>query len=169
MKFFFGLLLSILVLLSFSVKASVEKLKTQTVCNLLKEKGLNTTKNWHEYKYSSQWGCNSAYQDIGAPETSYSLPNNLAFYVLGNKSSVKKAYLVLNVNNQQDAKFGHQKLLESSEVLYSKIIGVKLPNEFVNAIRSGIAFKSIVGNSNIEIKRDNWPTGKGYELHFIIN
>jgi len=53
-------------------------------------------------------------------------------------------------------------------LLSIKIAGVELPQVIKDAIAEGTPVKTQVGKTAVEVKRDNWPTGKGYELHVIF-
>ena len=134
-----------------------------SVCALLSNVGLSTG-SWINL-YENEFYCNSPYKEIG---TGFPLANNLAYYVEGNKNSVTQAKLVLNVNNKAQATSAHSALLSSSEVLSVKISGVKLSQSIKGAITAGKPIKAKVGQTAVEVKRDNWPTGKGYELHVIF-
>ena len=166
MKKFF-ILLSIIFTFTSQANAALKNLKTSSVCSLLSEYGLQTYKDWNYYDEYIGWGCNSGYKEIGVG-SKYSLHNNLAFYVEGNNSVVKKVYLVLNVNNKNDAKSGHKALLEASSSLHQKVAGKHIQKSIETAIKNGHSLKTNNETYNIEVKRDNWPTGKGYEIHFII-
>ena len=73
--------------------------------------------------------------------------------------------LVLNVNNKSQAASGHSALLTSAEELSIKLAAAKLPHPIKDAIRRGKTMKTKVGQTTIEVERDDWPNGKGYTLH----
>lgn len=159
----------VLTAILLSTKAySMPNLSTQSVCSILQQQGLSATKNWHEYEGLEMWGCNSTYKELGSGSDPYSLANNLAFYADGSRSSVTQVKLVLNVNNRNDASFGHKKLLEAASALSSKVLGKSLSENLKKAIINGKPTSEKLNSTTLEVKRDNWPTGKGYEVHFII-
>ena len=82
------------------------------------------------------------------------MANNLAYYVDGGKNYVTQAKLVLNVNNKSQATSAHHSLLISTEVLSEKITGVKLPQSIKQVILDGKQIKSILGKTDVEVKRD---------------
>lgn len=96
------------------------------------------------------------------------MANNLAYYVDGDRNSVTQAMLVLSVHNKSQATSGHSALLSSSEELSVKLAAEKLPQTIKDAITGGKPMKTKVGQATIEVERDDWPTGKGYELHVIF-
>ena len=151
----------ILVVVSSIANAELKITSPHAVCNLLNESGLSTG----EWKDNYGWECNSPYKEIGS---GFSLANNLAYYVDGDKNSVTQAKLVLNVNNKSQEKSARSVLLSSSETLSVKLTGKKLPQTIKDAIKHGKLSKANAEKAVIEVKRVDWPTGKGYELHVIF-
>ena len=146
-----------------AAEASLAITSPSSVCVVLNNVGLSTG-SWKNI-YDSEFGCNSPYKEIGS---GFPLANNLAYYVDGKRNSVTQAKLVLNVNNKSQATSAHFALLNASEALSIKIAGVKLPQTIKDEITEGKPMKTKVGQTAVEVKRDNWPTGKGYELHVIF-
>lgn len=142
--------------------ASLAITSPAAVCVLLDNEGL-PTRGWNVY--GSTFGCSSEYKDIGSGSP---LANNLAYYVDGDRNSVTQAMLVLSVHNKSQATSGHSALLSSSEELSVKLAAEKLPQTIKDAITGGKPMKTKVGQATIEVERDDWPTGKGYELHVIF-
>jgi hypothetical protein len=157
---------SAIVISLFSVSAAEASLAVtspSSVCVLLNNIGL-ATGSWKNI-YDNEFGCNSPYKEIGS---GFPLANNLAYYVDGNRNAVSQAKLVLNVNNKSQAKSAHSALLNASEALSTKIAGTKLPQTVKDAISGGKSMKTKIGQTAVEVKRDNWPTGKGYEIHVVF-
>ena len=158
---------SVVVVLSLfsatSAQATIAITSPALACSLLNNAGL-ATGSWRN-SYDNVFGCNSPYKEIGS---GVPLANNLAYYVAGDRTSVTQAKLVLNVNNKSQATSAHSALLSSSDLLCIKLTGVKLPQTISDAITGGKPIGAKVGVSEIEVKRDNWPTGRGYELHVIF-
>jgi hypothetical protein len=119
----------------------------------------------YKNKYEDVFGCSSPYKELNAGSA---LANNLAYYVDGDAQTATQLKLVLNVNQAQQSKEAHAALLSSSQDLTQKSLGTALPKDVNSAILSGKAGKWTVGKGELELKRDNFPTGKGYELHFLI-
>ena len=43
-----------------------------------------------------------------------------------------------------------------------------LPKAAEQAIVAGKPWQGVVKAATLELTRDDWPTGKGYELHFLV-
>ncbi|HEX9927557.1 MAG TPA: hypothetical protein VGB02_03320 [Pyrinomonadaceae bacterium] len=119
----------------------------------------------YKNKYEDVFGCSSPYKEINAGSA---LANNLAYYVDGDAQTATQLKLVLNVNQAQQSKEAHAALLSSSQDLTQKSLGSALPKDVSSAILSGKAGKWTIGKAQVDLKRENFQTGKGYELHFII-
>lgn len=111
------------------------------------------------------WGCSSEYLDIGSGNP---LPNNLAYYVEGGVISPTQVYLVLNYFKPKSKDAATQALLSASGVLSQKALGAKLPVVITEAIKSGQTATSEAGSGVINVIRDDWPNGKGYEVHVLM-
>lgn len=143
-----------------------------STCLIMEDQGLSgrsITNNtlWRNY-YENDYGCNSTYKKLKA-SAPYILENNIAFYIVGSKHQINKIYLVLNVNDKAEQVSAINELKKSSSILYKRIIGKELPKDLVTAIQNSQPLKKAIGDYKVEVKRIDWPTNKGYELHFIIN
>jgi len=95
--------------------------------------------------------------------------SNLAYYVEGlNNLKADKVYLVLNVYNSSNKAKAHASLLKASKLLTIKAINQNLNPKIANCIVNGKSASLKQGKHIIEVKRQNWTTGLGYELHFSI-
>ncbi len=146
-----------------SAQAEITLKDPAATCVAMNEIGLKT-RGWKD-RGSSDYGCSSPYKDIGS---GYPLPNNLAFYAEGEKSSVKLVKLVLNVNKTEHAKTGHEALLHAAGILSEKATGQPLSKTLKAALSSGKSVTEKLGNSKITVIRDNWPTGLGYEVKIVF-
>lgn len=155
-----------LVFLAFSASANAVLLSPDpsTTCNYLSDMGL-ATRGWKN-DYDNEFGCSSPYKELG---TGAPLANNLAYYVEGGPTTAKKAKLVVNINNKSSAMPAHQELLKAAEALSLKVAGAILPEEISSAIKSGTKASTKVGQTNIEVIRIDWPTGKGYEVKVFFD
>jgi hypothetical protein len=104
----------------------------------------------------------SPYKELDAGNP---LANNLAYYVDGNASAATQLKLVLNVNNRAAAKSAHSELLKATDALSIKSTGQRLTQQLREAIQQGKKASGKVGMCVVEIMREDWPTGKGYEVH----
>ncbi|MFC1825463.1 hypothetical protein ACFL9T_22345 [Thermodesulfobacteriota bacterium] len=145
------------------VTAAMKDIKPSVACNYLVSIGLST-RGWKNY-YDDVYGCSSPYKEFG---TGYPLKNNLAYYVEGTATAVRQLKLVVNVNNRDEAKKAHAELLKAAEVLFKKSLNKPLSDSIHNTITNGKNMSSKIGGAAVEIVRENWPTGKGYEIKVII-
>lgn len=144
--------------------AQVTGWKPQDACAFLSNvSGLQT--RGYKNKYEDTFGCSSPYKELGSGSP---LANNIAYYVGGNSQNANELKLVLNVNSSQSAKEAHAALLQYSDQLTQKALGVPMPKAARSAISSGKAGKWTIGKANVELVRENWATGKGYELKYFL-
>jgi hypothetical protein len=150
-------------------------------CSLLSDIPGMQTRGYQDLGYEYVYGCSSPSKEIG-PRTVFSTSNNIVYYVLGNRSVAKELQLVLNVNNRDFARSGHETLTvlaamlaqralkqELSEAVLQALIGGRTGDEAVlQALIAGRAGEWRAGNTRIEVFREDWSTGKGYEVKFII-
>lgn len=132
-------------------------------CVLLNEAGLAT--NGWKNEYDQEFGCSSDYKQLGS---GFPLANNLAFYVEGNNNSVVQAYLMLNINDKTSASSAHQELLKAAKILSHKQTGKQLSQKLIDAITKGSSASQKIGNATVDILREDWPTGRGYEVKVTI-
>lgn len=120
----------------------------------------------YKVDYDDVYGCSSAYKDLG---TGSPLANNIAYYVKGDSKTATELRLVLNVFfAAQKSKAAHQSLMIASVDLTKKASELRLPDDVSNAIISGKTGKWNVEHFTLEITRDDWATGKGYEIQYIL-
>lgn len=150
-------------------------------CSLLADISGMQTRGYKDLGYEYEYGCSSPYKEIG-PSTLFSISNNIAYYVLGNKSVATELQLVLNVNNRDFARSGHETLTvlatmlaqralkkELSEAVLQALIGSRAGDEAVlQALIAGRSGEWKAGNTRIEVFREDRPRGSGYEVKFII-
>ncbi|MDD3294528.1 MAG: hypothetical protein PHG20_07575 [Geobacteraceae bacterium] len=96
------------------------------------------------------------------------LPNTIGYHVTGDASTAKRVYLVLNVNQNNQKKTAYLSLLKDSELLTKKALNANLPHAVMKSITSGKSGTWKLKNTSIKVRRENWPTGKGHEIKFII-
>jgi hypothetical protein len=132
-------------------------------CILLNDVGL-TTGDWKN-DYEQEYGCFSSYKQIGS---AFPLANNLAIYFEGNSSTVTLGYLMLNVNDKPTANTAHKELLRAANVLVTKQAGKPLSKKLTDAITKGSNASEKIGNSMVDVLREDWPTGRGYEVKLTI-
>ncbi len=144
--------------------AATKDIKLSVACDYLASVGL-AADGWKHY-WDDNYGCCSPYKEFGAGFPK----NNIAYYVNGTATTVKQLELVVNVHNRAEAKKAHNVLLEYAKILLKKSLNEPLPDNICDAITNGTNMSSKIGDTAvIEIIREDWPTGKGYEMKFVIN
>lgn len=135
--------------------------QSQNACNYLQEISGFSTRG---YKSDGMGGyyCCSPYKMLDDR-------SNIAYYVEG-LSNVKanKVYLVLNVYNSSNKIKMHNSLLSTSKFLAKKAIGINLNTKIISSITNGKSASFKQGKYIIEVKKQNWESGLGYEIHFSI-
>lgn len=152
-------------LLAFSATcvADLKQTSPEAVCAFLSDFGLKGRK-WTDYGDGTS-GCASNYKDIGSGS---SLVNNLAYYATGSGSTVDQVKLVLNFNQPKSPGASIQALGKAAEKLAPKALGAPLPVSIKKAIVLGQPQTASVGTGTVEVLRDEWPSGKGYEVHVVM-
>jgi hypothetical protein len=134
-------------------------------CNYLSEYPQFKTSGYKTLLTDSDYGCISQMYKL---DNSFPVPNNIAYYVDGTSSTVTSLRLVLNVNNKANAVSAHEALQRYSEALIRHSLNSSLPKTIKESIKEGHSAQVDVKGATVEVTRDDWPTGKGYELHFNI-
>jgi hypothetical protein len=120
----------------------------------------------YKHDFDDEYYCSSPYKEIGQSELR--LANNLAYYVTGGVDVADTARLVLNYNQPDNAAPATGQLVEAAKALSFKATGSDLPPSVLSAISAGRSAVEISGSFRHEVKREDWPTGRGYEIHYII-
>lgn len=150
-------------LFSTTCLAELKITEPRSVCAFLADSGLPGRK-WTDYGDGSS-GCASNYKDIGAGSP---LANNLAYYVTGTDSAAEQVKLVLNFNQPKTHGPAIGALGKATEKLAPKALGAKLTNSLRKAIVRGEPVTAVLGSGTIEVTREDWPNGKGYEIHVVM-
>ncbi|WP_321833745.1 hypothetical protein [Pseudomonas kulmbachensis] len=153
----------LVLLFSASCLADLKQTAPESVCAFLSNLDLKGRK-WTDYGDGTS-GCASNYKDIGSGSP---MANNLAFYATGSDSTVDQVKLVLNFNQVKSVGMSISALGKASEKLSLEALGAPLPNSIKKAIVLGQPLTAAAGTGTIEVVRDIWPTGKGYEVQVIM-
>jgi hypothetical protein len=131
--------------------------------------GLVTDRYWRD-DGERLFHCLSPYKELGtvADSLGLGLKNNLAYYVDGNTDRIDQMKLVLNVNQRHEAKRAHQELVRAAKVIAQEALKLPLPKAAEQTIAAGKPWQGAVKAATFELTRDDWPTGKGYTLDFLI-
>lgn len=137
----------------------------QVACSLLSHiKGFQTG----SYKSTGVEGdffCCSPYKDMDGESV---VSNHIAYYAEGEEEQVNRLKLVLSVHVPQKAEVAHGLLMAYSDELALKALGEGLRAEMKDAILDGRPEAYTVKGLFVELKREAWVTGRGYEMKFII-
>lgn len=158
--------ISLIVLAFFLVDTANAELKStdpSVVCAYMNDVGL-VTRGWKN-QYENVFACLSPYKELGA---GFPLANNVAYYVEGDRTSVRQVKLVLNVNDRKTANAAHEELLKAAEALSLKAAGENLPQTLKYAIKAGKNATAKVGSLSINVAHDNWLSNKGYGITVLI-
>ncbi|MGH8381729.1 hypothetical protein [Pseudomonas sp.] len=134
------------------------------ICSYLADIGLKGRK-WVEDYGDGSSGCASDYKDIGSGAP---LANNLAYYVSGAGKYVMEVKLVLNYNQPRKPDAGTTALVAASQKLAQRALGGTLPTSVIELIKKGEHGSENVGRGMVEVVREDWPNGKGYEVHVMM-
>jgi hypothetical protein len=138
-------------------------------CAYLRGVGLGTDRYWRD-DGERLFHCLSPYKELGtaADPLGLSSKNNLAYYVDGDAEGSQQMKLVLNVNQRHEAKQAHQALVRAAKALTQQALNTPLPKTAEQAITAGKPWKGTLKAATLELTREDWPSGKGYELHFLV-
>lgn len=117
-------------------------------------KGLSTTED--------SMGCMSNYKLLDTNRS------NLAYYTSGAKNYINEVYLVLNFYYGSNKQVMHNSLVQASKTLSQKAINYNLPQAIVTSLQNGNTGVWKHGSHIIRIKKEIFPSGRGYEIHFKI-
>lgn len=120
----------------------------------------------YKHDFDDEYYCSSPYKDIG--QSDLRLANNLAYYVTGNAKVTDTAKLVLNYNQPANAAPATNQLVAASKTLSLKATDGDLSPSILSALSAGRSAVEVSGAFQHEVKRDDWPTGRGYEIHYIV-
>ncbi|WP_101757286.1 hypothetical protein [Oceanicoccus sp. KOV_DT_Chl] len=97
------------------------------------------------------------------------MPNNIAYYIDGNSHAAKCLKLCLNMNEPTSASSAHNELAWLARRLYKEAVGSELPEEYEKAVIAGDTKFGDIKSRNIEVSREEWPSGNGYSLRFEVS
>jgi hypothetical protein len=135
-------------------------------CAYLRSVGLDTGRYWRDDR-ERLFNCLSPVTPLGTAAEPYGLglKNNLAYYVNGDAERAHDLLLKLNVNQRQEAQ---QALLRAAKALTQQALNTSLPKAAEQAITAGKPWRGTVKAATVDLTREDWPTGKGYDLKFLI-
>lgn len=110
------------------------------------------------------WFAASPYFEIGEAI----LPNNIAYYVEGDEHVARRLKLVVNFNDQETAKETRERFAGLAENLFHRALDKDPPEAVRASILQERPHSLAVDDKTILLTRDSWPSGRGYEMHFIV-
>ncbi len=133
----------------------------QNACNYLQDiNGLAT--GGYKSDGMGEYFCCSPYKMLDKK-------SNLAYYVEGpSNTKANKVYLVLNVYSQSNKASVHSSLLAASKILTKKATNEALDPKIASCILAGKSASFKQGKYTIEVKKQVWSTGLGYDTTFSI-
>jgi hypothetical protein len=150
--------------LSFEAEASSLKISTNQVCNFLKEQGLKAQLSWKKNDlYENQWGCANklSISEIDAPL-------NFTYQATGDEQEVKNIEIKAEVKDHNYSRLMQKKLLEISEIISKKLLGIPINQQIKDAINNGKSLSYKIENSIIKISQEKISANNGYIISFKI-
>lgn len=137
-----------------------------TACSLLADMPDMQTGEYknHPFSLPEQYYCASSFKLIGS---GWPAENNLTYYAIGDRDTARALMLILNVN-MSAAKAGGTVLSIVSDLLAKRALGSKLSPDVLETLLLGQTGEWNAGKNQILVRRKDWPSGRGYELRFII-
>jgi hypothetical protein len=138
-------------------------------CAYLNDVGLGTGRYWRD-DGEPLFHCLSPMTELGiaAEPHGLGLKNNLAYYVDGDAERAHDLLLKLNVNQRQEAKQAQQALVRAAKALTQQALNAPLPKTAEQAIAAGKPWQGTLKGATVVLAREDWPTGKGYDLKFRV-
>jgi hypothetical protein len=70
--------------------------------------------------------------------------------------------------SRHDAKQAHQALAQAAKRLTQEALRTPLPKAAEQAMAAGKPWRGTLKAATLELVREDWPTGKGYTLNFVV-
>ena len=156
--------LPLALVISTQCMADLKVVEPPALCAALSDQGLKGGE-WTDYGDDLS-GCASDPKDIGV---GHPVANSLAFYVTGTGTAANQVKLVVSFHEPKTPGLAINALGKASEKLAPMALGVPLPNAVKKAIVLGQPMTLSAGTGSIEVVRERWPDGKGYEVQVIMN
>jgi hypothetical protein len=160
----FALFLLLLATSQSAHAADFQSMAPSAVGDLLAKHALKT-RAYRLQDGDVHYRASTPYKEIGA---AFPLPNNLAYYISGEAKKVTQLKLVLNLNAPAESIEAVSELASVAESLMRAALEDPPIKEVVTAIRGSSSGAWTAKGRRIQLRRIDWPTGKGYELQVII-
>jgi hypothetical protein len=139
-------------------------------CDYLRALGLAPGEYGHEDGFPP-FVCGTPYQEMGTSADPHGLgpKNALAYHVSGERVRVQDMKLVLNIHQRHEAKQAHATFLRAAQMLTEQALRTPLPKAGERAMLAGQSWKGQASGATLTLTRTNWPTGKGYDLIYVVH
>lgn len=130
----------------------------------LADHGLRT--GYYQPAFDDEWSSSAPYKNLGVGI----LPNNVAYYIDGNRDAATALRLVLNMNEPAVAAEALAEFAALAGVLHKAALNADMPKQFALAIPLAASASAPAGDKRISIKKEMWAdkaSGK-YTLEFSI-
>ena len=173
-KIFYLNLLS-LFLTSFCLNAQASNLNISPIqaCNLLEEQGLKANMNLtNNAQNNSFWNCtnnpsnNSKKSSIAKNDELVESPLVFNYQASGNNKEVNNIEVEVKVNDKNYTRLMQKKLIEISEIITKKTIGISNIKEIKNAITNSQPLEFAIENFIIKISQNNVSSNNN---SYIVN
>ncbi len=155
-----------LFLLVFNIDANASSLKISTIqaCNLLEDQGLKAQLSWKKNdQKNEQWGCANKPLNSKAE-----LPLNFSYQATGNVKEVTNIEVKAEVRDKNYNRLMQKKLLEISDIVSKKILGVSNSPEVTDAIINGKSLTLAIENFIVKISQEKISASNSYSVSFRI-
>lgn len=140
--------------------------KPEVACALLDGLDLKTRGYKNDPSAPTEYFCSAPYTQIDNRLPFWMV--FIAYYVDGTRDKAKQLKAVVSIHDRRVVELGHAALALAGAVLTKRALNVELPNEIANAIDDAETGRWKVGSNQIEIQREDYVNGWGYDLKFII-
>lgn len=113
----------------------------------------------------NDYSCGSKYKDIGS---GFPLANNIAYYVRGTQDRAQRLRILLNVNQPMLIGEAMPVFSHAADTLFKAVFSTSLTSEISSALAEGKKGSWSHAGYVIEVNKEDWPTGRGYEFNFVI-
>lgn len=139
----------------------------QKACRFLSDIPGMSSSGSYSSLYEGIHSCGTRYKDVGEDDHS-ALPNNISYYAAGTPEKVQRLRLLLNINQISNDTAAKEQMATVAVRLFQAALNHSIPNGIQDSIKTGTSGQWDDSGYKIELKKDIWPTGKGYELNFVI-
>jgi hypothetical protein len=116
----------------------------------------------------NDYACGTKYYVILPGSNGAELDNNISYYVRGTPDSAKRIRILLNVNDASTFDTANNVFQKAAFDLFKAAFGKEINEEISLALGTSTPGQWTVNSYIVELQKDNWPTGKGFSLNFII-